>query len=216
MLSRQSRVVVVFLVTVSALAQSSTAATLTWDANGLTGGQTDGGGTWDSGSFWWNGATNVIWTSGSDAVFGNGGTGGIVTLTSATVANSLTFNSFSGTYTLGTAGQTIALNNGIAMNSTAGAVTIVSPISLGGAQSWTNNSSNLLTVSGDIANGANLLTIGGTGDTTLSGVLGNGAGGLAASRSCCARRWRRRARRRRWGAHEGRHGHIDVVGRQYP
>ena len=78
---------------------------LTWDANGTTANQTDGAGVWLDPSKWWDGSTNVTWPSGSDAVFGKSGTGGAVTLASPTTVNSLIFNSFTGTYTLGTAGQ---------------------------------------------------------------------------------------------------------------
>ncbi len=133
----------------------SQADTLTWDANGTTAGQADGAGTWDPGSNWWDGFANLGWTSGDSAVFGRGGAGGAVSLTEPTTVGSLTFNSFTGTYTLGTAGQTITLNGGIKMNLGAGAATISSPVTLGAAQSWTNHSSGLL-------------TIGGTGNTIIS------------------------------------------------
>jgi autotransporter-associated beta strand protein len=164
------------------------AATLTWDASG-TGRLTDGGGAWEGGTYWWSGGpSDVLWTPGSDAVFGNGGTGGAVTLGSPTTVNSLTMKSFSGTYTLGTAGLQFTLNNGITDNSSAGATTIISPLTLGVAQTWLNNSTNLLTVSGDVDNGGNLLTVGGSGDTTVSGGLSdtggltmNGAGTLTLS-----------------------------------
>ena len=107
--------------------------TLTWDPTG--GGTTDGAGAWLTVGDWWNGASNVNWTSGDNAIFGNGGAGGAVTLASPTVVNSITFNSFTGTYTIGTAGQTLTINGGITMNSGAGAATIISPITLGAAQS---------------------------------------------------------------------------------
>lgn len=159
----------------------SQADTLTWDANGTTAGQADGAGTWDTGSNWWDGLANLGWTSGDSAVFGQGGAGGAVSLTEPTTVGSLTFNSFTGTYTLGTAGQTITLNGGIKMNLGAGAATISSPVTLGAAQSWTNHSSGLLTIgTGAIANGGYLLTIGGTGNTTISGAIG-GTGGLTKS-----------------------------------
>jgi len=154
-------------------------AAVTWDSDGATAGQLDGPGAWLDPGLWWDGANNVNWSSGDDAIFGVGGTGGAVTLASPTTVNSLTINSFSGTYMLGTAGQTITLNNGITMNSGAGAATIISPITLGGAQSWLNNSTSLLTVgTGAVTNGGFLLTIGGTGNTTISSVIG-GVGGLA-------------------------------------
>jgi autotransporter-associated beta strand protein len=175
------KIIAISALTVSALLSilsQSYAATLTWDANGATALQSDGAGVWLTANQWWDGSANVTWTSGDDAIFGNGGAGGAVTLDSGTTVNSLTFSSFTGTYTIGTAGSTITLNNGITMNSGAGAATIISPITLGAAQSWTNNSSSLLTVgTGAVTNGGFLLTVGGTGNTTVSSVIG-GLGGL--------------------------------------
>lgn len=161
------------------LAARSAHAALTWDANAAGAGVTDGAGAWLAASQWWDGANNVNWTSTSDAVFGNGGTGGAVTLASPTTVNSFTFNSFSGTYTLGAAGQAITLNSGgLTLNSGAGAVGIISPVTLGAAQSWLNNASGVLTVGiGAVTNGGFLLTFGGSGNTTVSSAIG-GTGGL--------------------------------------
>jgi len=161
-------------------------AALTWDANGTGDGQTDGAGVWLGTGQWWDGAANQDWVSGSDANFGNGGAGGAVTLAGPTTVNSLTLNSFTGTYTLGTAAQAITLNTGLAMNSGAGAVTIVSPITLGGSQNWTNNSASTFTVSGAPDAVANTLTLDGSGAglTTLTGGLSfSGAGGLVIGKS---------------------------------
>ena len=103
---------------------------------------------------------------------------------------------FSGTGTSNTAGSTIdsgtggaastltLSSGGITVNAGSGANAISAPVILGAAQSWTNSSINTLTVSGGIDNGANLLMVTGTGDTTLSGNLGSGAnktGGLTKS-----------------------------------
>jgi autotransporter-associated beta strand protein len=156
-------------------APAAYATTLTWDAT-AGGAIDDGAGAWLGAGLWNNGAPSATWTSGDDAIFGNGGTGGAVTLASPTTVKSLTFNSFSGTYTLGTAGRAITLNNGITMNSGAGIVSIISPITLGAAQSWTNNDDSLLTTGG-VTNGGFVLTIGGTGNTTVSSAI-NGSGGL--------------------------------------
>jgi autotransporter-associated beta strand protein len=155
------------------------AISLTWDSDGTTTpGPVDGGGVWLTANQWWDGAANTNWTTGDDASFGNAGAGGAVTLASPTTVNSLTLNSFTGTYTLGTAGQTITLTTGLTMNAGAGAATIISPVTLGGAQSWLNNSSGLLTVgTGAVTNGGYLLTVGGSSNTTVSSVIG-GAGGL--------------------------------------
>ncbi len=152
-------------------------AQLTWDGTG-SGGTGDGAGVWNTASKWWNGSTDTIWVSGSAAVFGNGGPGGAVTLTVPTTVDSLTMNSFTGTYTLGTGTQLITLNSGITMNSGAGATTIISPITMGAAQSWTNNDDSLLTIgTGAVTNAGFLLTIGGTGNTTVTSAIG-GTGGL--------------------------------------
>ena len=177
--SRFLGVLFVLALVAALCASPAGAATLTWDANGVGDGQPDGAGAWLDANQWWDGAANPTWVSGSDANFGNGGVGGAVTLASPTVVNSLTFNSFTGTYTLGADANAITLNTGITMNAGAGDVTIVSPVTLGGPQSWTNNSSSgLLTASGAVTNGANLLTIAGSGNTTISGIIGSGAGGL--------------------------------------
>ncbi|MEN9992017.1 MAG: hypothetical protein RLZZ224_1719, partial [Verrucomicrobiota bacterium] len=46
---------------------------LTWDADPNTSGVQDGNGVWDSTvTNWWNGTSNVSWTSGALAVFGSG------------------------------------------------------------------------------------------------------------------------------------------------
>jgi autotransporter-associated beta strand protein len=105
-----------------------------------------------------------------------------VTVSGGQSANSLTFQS-SGAPTL--SGGTINLWSGglnlppFAFGTTPQApVTISSIIVIQASQIWTNNSSNLLTVSGKINVGANTLTIGGVGNTVLSGVVGSGSGSL--------------------------------------
>ncbi len=159
----------------------ASAAIITWDAGGGGGAVTDGGGAWLGANLWNNATVAATWTTGDDAVFGNAGAGGAVTLASPTTVNSLTLNSFTGTYTLGTTTSTITLNNGITKNTGAGAATIISPITLSAAQSWANNSAGLLTVgTGAVANGGFLLTLGGTGNTTISSVI-SGLGGLTKS-----------------------------------
>ena len=153
---------------------------LTWDADGLTSGQANGGGAWLGANLWWNGVSNQAWTNGSHAVFSGPNTaGGAVTLASPTSVNAITFNTFTGTYDLGSTGQALTINGGITNNSAAGAVTLRSPITLGAAQTWTNNSSGLLTASATVDNGGNLLTIDGAGNVTMPGAVAIiGAGGL--------------------------------------
>ena len=86
--------------------------------------------------------------------------------------------------TLGASGGrtlTLAGTGGITINAGAGAVTLNPSMVLGANQTWTNNSANLFTAGGNVSNGANLLTVAGSGNTTLAGVIGNGTGGLTKS-----------------------------------
>jgi autotransporter-associated beta strand protein len=166
----------------SLLANSSAQAQLTWDANGTGAGQTNGAGAWLGTNLWWDGAANTDWVSGSAAIFGGTATAaGAVTLASPTTVESLTFNpSYTGTYTLGTAGQTITLNSGITKNASSGAAAIISPLTLGAAQTWTNNSTTSLSATGGLDNGGFLLTIDGTANTSFGGTANiiTGAGGI--------------------------------------
>jgi T5SS/PEP-CTERM-associated repeat protein/autotransporter-associated beta strand protein len=106
-----------------------------------------------------------------------------VNLDGAQSAQGLVFNS-TGTALIqsGVGGpHTLTLGtSGIMINPGAGADAITSLVSLAGPQSWTNNSSNLFTVGGNIS-GSHLLTITGAGNTTIGGSLGNGNGGLIKS-----------------------------------
>jgi fibronectin-binding autotransporter adhesin len=159
------------------LARTAGAANLTWDANNTGAGQTNGAGAWLNANQWWDGSGNVTWTSGDDATFGGPATaGGAVTLASPTTVNSLTFNTFTGTYTLGTSGQAITLNSGITKNAGSGTASIISPITLGGNQTWLNNTGTLSTSNGTnlIDTGGYQLTVNGTG-TTNFGVVSNAA-----------------------------------------
>jgi autotransporter-associated beta strand protein len=152
-----------------------------WDSNGPTGGPVDGGGAWLATGKWWDGLFNRDWTSTYNASFGLGGAGGAVTLASPTVVNSMTFNLFSGTYTIGTAGQTITLNAGIAKNSnSSGITTFISPITLASPQTFFNHSTAELGVKGGVNLNGNLLTIDGTGFTSFGATASiiTGAGGI--------------------------------------
>ena len=76
-------------------------------------------------------------------------------------------------------------STGITLDAAAGAVTINSAVTLGAAQTWTNNSTaNQLTVTGNVVNGGNSLTIAGpvggsgAGGITSTGII-SGTGGIA-------------------------------------
>jgi autotransporter-associated beta strand protein len=148
--SRFTRILTLALVTMSTLVLASGtagAASLTWDSNAVGVDVTDGAGAWLGTGQWWDGATNIDWTAGDDAIFGVGGSignGANVTLASPTTVGALTINPFTsnGTtrwYTLGSSGQAITLNGGITMDAASGPVNIVSPIILGADQIWANN-----------------------------------------------------------------------------
>jgi len=94
------------------------------------------------------------------------------------------FGNSGGTATTGTTlTGTGALNlgtDGITLYANTGATTISAPITLGGAQSWTNSSANLFTVNGNVTNAGYLLTVTGTGSTSIGGII-SGTGGLTKS-----------------------------------
>ncbi len=72
--------------------------------------------------------------------------------------------------------------SGVVKNAASGTATISTATTLGAALPFTNNSATLLTVgAGAITNGANLLTVNGSGNVTITGVIGNGAGGVTMS-----------------------------------
>jgi autotransporter-associated beta strand protein len=109
----------------------------------------------------------------------------------ARAARSLTFDtSGSSNFRAGgasTAASTLTIGvGGITMNAGAGAVTLGQTpasygnitVALGGAQSWTNNGAGTLTVVGNVTNGAHLLTIAGSANTTIQGAIGSGTGGI--------------------------------------
>jgi len=101
-----------------------------------------------------------VWDTGSGAVTIISSSGGALTLSAATINGNA--------------------NTGIELDASSGSLVVSAPVTLGAAQTWLNNSStsNALTVSGAITNGGYLLTLGGSGNSLLSGAI-SGAGGLA-------------------------------------
>ncbi|WP_395736536.1 autotransporter-associated beta strand repeat-containing protein [Prosthecobacter sp.] len=162
------------------------------DGNGANG-VTEAAGTfsWNPGAsfIFYNGtATDVAGTSSDIYQFGNNSAvsayADTINITAGSI-NGLIFGQDLGTYTLtSTAGNALLIfGGGIQVNSGAQAVTIGSTnltLTLMAAQSYTNNSSNLLTIGGAVTNSGNLLTLNGSGNITVSGVIG-GLGGLTAS-----------------------------------
>ena len=173
------------------------ATTYYWDTNGGTAGagdtptgtwgtanwSTDSGGTATVSSHTTMSADNLCFVAGPAA--NSAENAYTVTVSGTQAANGLTFQS-SGTATL--SGGTINLSaGGITISQYAygttpqGGVTISAPISLQTAQTWTNNAGTSLTISGNVTNNGNTLTVGGNGSTIISGILGSGSGGLVKS-----------------------------------
>ena len=154
------------------LGQSAQSATITWS-------NTAGTTAWATGSNWIGNTAPTSDLTTDIALFdstsytnqpnyGTTSVNGIVVGDGSTATASLTL---AGTaLTLGT--------SGILINAASGSVALNNAVQLGANQSWMNNSSNLFTVGATIANAGNVtpftLTIGGTGDTTVSGVISNG------------------------------------------
>lgn len=169
------------LLAFSLLAASAFASDLSWDANGVGLGVTDGAGTWDTSNInWFYGVTvvNTPWNNGTpdNATFGAGqGPAGTVTLGTPINVGNLTLNAAgSGNYVIAGAGpNTLTLQN----------------------STLTCNSAALLSVeltgtSGLIKTGSSALTL--TGSNAYSGVtsvqggslfLNNGAGSGAGTSS---------------------------------
>lgn len=184
---------VVVLAAVSALAglgSTANAATLYWDGGtanlaGTNGDNASAGGAgnwstsisnWDAGA----GLDHVVWSAGNDATFG--GTAGVVTLTTAISANSITLSPLTGGYTLTpSAANTLTIGTGgITASNTSGTNTISGAgVLLGGAQTWTTSGGTLAVTATTINNGGFLLTHAGTGFRTFgANAVLSGAGGL--------------------------------------
>lgn len=92
------------------------------------------------------------------------------TLGASFTIKSLTFDA-TATNAVSISGGSLTINSsgGLSAASGAGAVTINSDMALGAAQTWTNNSTNAVTVNGEVS-GAFSLTKAGTGTITLNGI----------------------------------------------
>ena len=182
------------------LTQTGTQVVLTVLNNGVErdwsvgGGNppTDGSGTWQAGS------TNFIQLSGgnvttqvpydnsasADTAFGNGGSGGTITLGSnVTVGGTFILGSLSnGTYTFASQSATtnsISINGGIAASNSA---QILAPVVLGASRTWSVDSGVVLTVSGNISQSvASQLTKSGNGTLVLPAGTGSWTGGTVIS-----------------------------------
>ncbi len=179
-----------FLLPQLAVAQTN----YTWDPGAINSlGAADGSGTWDTTTAnWFQGSSGQTWvnvasSSANNAIFGDFGIyTDTVSLGLPIDVGTMTFQpmGLGGNYVFGTSGTNSLTNyTGITMNSGSGPVTIGSSsgtgVVFGAANTWTNNSANLLTVSSNITDSTFGLTVAGTGNTLISGAfVGGGAGGL--------------------------------------
>jgi autotransporter-associated beta strand protein len=171
-------------IVVSACAQVSQAAIVTWDSSGANPSTpTDGAGSWNtSAANWSNGASDAGWNNGDAPVFGaNNGAADVVTIDDAAggvSAAGLTFNAAgSGNYTIAAAGaDTLTLTSAIITANGATSPTISAPIA--GTTGITVAGTGTLTLSGaNTYTGANLVS---SGTLTLAsgGTLGAAANTL--------------------------------------
>jgi len=150
----------ILIVAANSWTAAASAATLYWDANGSGGA----GGYWTA-SYWTgdsSGASNPgLWQTGSDAQFSIGGTGTLSLTVTVTGQPSL------GNLTVGQGNVTLVSTTGgsFVLTGTSGAT-------------WSTNAGASLAVEANVDAGSNLFTIGGAGNTTISGNL-SGTGGLA-------------------------------------
>ena len=162
------------------------AAVIYWDINAGNIGATDttsATGAWDGTNAFWNsladgtaGTFTATTTSLDDLVFSAGAnaTGAsTVTLTGTQTGNSLSIEEG----TVSVSGGNLSLwGGGLTINAGAGATSISAAVTIEAAQTWSNNSSNLLTVSGTV-NYTGGLTMS-SGDIRLTNQTNTGTGGL--------------------------------------
>ena len=140
------------------------AATLTWDANTSTANPQDGAGNW-IGNNWYNGTSNMSWLDYDNAVIGSGGAGGVINPGGASV-NNLTFNNFTGTYTIDSDVLTVAGN--LAFNSSG---TAQLGALIGGTGSLTKSGTGTLQVYGVTQNTFSGGTIVNNGTLYLGAII---------------------------------------------
>lgn len=159
------------------------AANLIWDNDNVTSGAQDGIGTWSvGGTTFWDGAANVATTNDITtdiATFGVGGVGAAVTANAQSINGLIFDTTVTSGYTLSGGILTIG-NSGITATSNALATSVGNAIVMGSSLSITNNSAGLLTLGSTVtsaATGTQTLTVAGSGNTTINGLVNDGTSG---------------------------------------
>jgi len=140
----------------------TTASALVWDGDGLTAGAQDGGGVWNAtNTNWFSGSTDVVWTPGSDGIFGAGADGSYaISLGFTTSVNTLQFSN-SGYTVTASSPQTITIGS----LTTSGTVVV--------APGKTATIGNNVTISSPVASQNATISGGGTLVIDNGGVLKN-------------------------------------------
>src|SRR6266446_8172877 len=154
----------------------------------------------------WTGATNTTWSTSTnwDTLPPGGTTDNAVfdgTFTNNNQPNLTATTTAGGLWMTGNVGQNVTISGltltlqGNTINGTAGlgilmdnanafTLTITAPVKVGGAQTWRNNSGNLLTIgAGGVDANGKALTVDGSGNTTISGVVSDGKGGAPTTKA---------------------------------
>ena len=159
------------------LEQRQLLSVMHWDPSHSGGTALGGTGNWMGSNNWWNGSSDVTWTSANDdATFQvtGGGSAGVVTLDSAVSAAMVTFASAG--YTLGGSALTLT-GTGTTLTANQSA-TINSEINVSASQQWTVAYGQTLSVNGNVGLATYNVTIQGEGNSSISGII-SGSGGLA-------------------------------------
>ncbi len=153
---------------------------LTWDtAAGSGNGWQSGGGTWSNSpsQMSWttspSGANALSWTDSASANFSASGTSSI-SVQGTVHVNNMTISGSGYSFSGGTLNVLGGIQSTVNAN-------IASAVTLATSQIWLSSTpGQTLTISGNVANNGNLLTVGGAGNVLLSGVI-SGSGGLTAT-----------------------------------
>lgn len=144
---------------------SSQAATFTWNGNGSDNNWSTGL-NWSGGIAPTNNGTAAIVLAGTNQLAPN--------VDAAWAIQSLTFNNTAGGFVLG--GSTLTIGNGGVVNNCTNPQTISNAIALAANQTWSATSGSIV-FAGNVNNNTNLLTVSGTSNMLISGVI-SGTGGL--------------------------------------
>ena len=131
--------------------------------------------TWATGSNWIGGAAPLNSSTGNVAMFDQTSYAFQPNASTTSIGGLRIGDETTPSAGLNIAGTNLSIGSGgIIMAANSGAATLSTAVTLAASQTWINNSGSILTGSGAIATGSNVLTISGTGYTTLTTLTGTG------------------------------------------